>query len=114
MRVNPIAFSPVEGEARMKSRPTTVDEMSHVVAARNWGEKRANEAARSFSAAARVANPNRVNRKYAHKAEPRSTVMSVSQSRSRGMEIPLNLKVLSGRMGSTRLGVASKFKTTKA
>ena len=63
MSVKPTAFSPVEGEARMNSSPTTVEEMSQVVAARNCGEKRASDAARSFSAAARVARPSLVKRK---------------------------------------------------
>ena len=63
MSVKPMAFRPVDGVARMKSKATTTEEISHVVAARNCGENLANDAARSFSAAARVARPIRVNRK---------------------------------------------------
>ena len=95
-------LTPLIGLIRMPATDATTAASSQLPSPSRDGDWPIRIAPLAFSAAARVASPNRVNRYRAATAEPISTTTATSQSRSVGRTLPCISMRRSGRIGSAR------------
>ena len=84
----PGARTPTAGPAMMRTKLTNVVASTHVMVPSAGGERRANAAARSFSAAAWMARPVRERPNQTASAALSATTTAISQSRSTGTGNP--------------------------
>ena len=106
--------TPTPGPAKRRSPAVRTVESTHVTMPSRCGESRANDAARSFSAAAWIARPVRDRRNQTATARPTATVMAINQSRSVGSGASATVTVPVGRIGSSGRAVVPYFIATPA
>ncbi len=87
---------------RMPANPQTTKLMIQLISAMRSGESPLTRAPTSVSAEARVASPNRVNRKTTVSTIPMPMMVAARSNRSTEMSAPRNLTWFWGKIGFTR------------
>ena len=94
--------SGTRGAMRMPAMPHTTKLMIQLTSAMRSGESPLTSAPISVSAEARVANPNRVNRKRTVSTMPMPMIVAARSNRSTEMSTPRKLTWFCGKIGLTR------------